>query len=101
MAEAVILLKDLFPEEEEPAVDAELDKGRIGTGSFSVIFLPAEEETRQCGVYKKELENEENQQMQRLSQWIAEKMEKKCVISKKVVLFSLTIHRLSARINLA
>ncbi|EEF68442.1 hypothetical protein NE453_15340 [Holdemania filiformis] len=43
MAEAVILLKDLFPEEEEPAVDAELDKGRIGTGSFSVIFLPAEE----------------------------------------------------------
>ena len=43
MAEAVILLKDLFPEEEEPAVDAELDKGRIGTGSFSVIFLQAEE----------------------------------------------------------
>ena len=43
MAEAVILLKDLFPEEEEPAVDVVLDKGRMGPGGFSVIFLSAEE----------------------------------------------------------
>ena len=43
MAEAVILLKDLFLEEEEPAVDVVLDKGRIRTGGFSVIILPAEQ----------------------------------------------------------
>ena len=43
MAGAVILLKDLFPVEEEPTVDVVLDKGRMGAGSFSVIFLPAEE----------------------------------------------------------
>ena len=53
MAEAVILLKDLFLEEEEPAVDVELDKGRMGAGSFSVIFCRLRNKHGSAGYIKK------------------------------------------------